>query len=487
MLLFKQIVKQKPHRHAILLGLNCGFNSHIVEMNEDIYRAIEIDDLEALKRFLAVQGGVDATIAVPSKGRRLDFPRDAQDVPFVVSPLMLACKLGRKNAVKLLVSSGCKVNFTTSISGTARALYKRSFNHPDFWASPLILACAGRHKDIVHILLKFRASPDKTSIINHRLEAVSPLFVASSTGDFHVVDLLLQYGARTNVFCMGLAPIHAACRAGNPEVVAALIRNGSSVNCKDDNFGCTPLHEACKIGSTDTVRVLLASGANTDALSSTQNSNFSRVHRSLAPKLPINGTQSVSCGVSALSLAIAGAHWGVAQALIEHEASANVPDTYGRTPLHYLCGCSSRDEEGEIRTFHALLRGGADLERRDHNAFKGLHYAAALNKWKLIEVWLSLLGRPIPNRAGNKETCLHVACAFGSTESASSLIDSGKFIQAYNGDGHLPFHLACAGGHIFIVDMMLRRGLCPPDTPTLSGETGAMVSGVAAHAHSALS
>ncbi len=174
-----------------------------------------------------------------------------------------------------------------------------------------------------------------------------------------------------------------ACRAGNPEVVAALIRNGSSVNGKEDEFGCTPLHEASKMGWTDVVKVLLASGASADALSSTQSAGRSS-SSSLLPPLPMAGSDCARLGVSALTLAVAGAHWKTVQALLEqhHEggtsASPNVPDTHGRVPLHYLCGGHPGrrhgDPDAEVRAFHALLRAGADLQRRDHNGFIGLQY-----------------------------------------------------------------------------------------------------------------
>ena len=520
---FKQCIKSweeltaPPHYnfHCPLTRWNSSF-----AMNDDLFRAIETSDFEALRRFLAIQGGVDATVAVPLSDNAPHNRTESHQTPMVVTPLMVACKLANRDAVRILVSSNCNVNKTTSINGAPRALYKRSFSHPDFWATPLILASAAGHRDIVEVLLKSRASPDKTSIINHRLEAVSPLFVACSgrTGDvttrndasffdpgsvdassaiqsgrerrsnFHIVDLLLRYGARVNVFCCGLAPIHVACRVGDAEVVAALIRNGSSVNCKDDEFGCTPLHEASKMGWVSTVKVLLASGANVDALSSTQNTDFARAYQSLLPRLPIKGTHVIRCGVSALTLAVAGRHWDTMNALLEHESNPNVPDTHGRVPLHFLCGGrrlsggsvpenrrAAEEEEAELRAFHQLHRAGADLERRDHNGFKGMHYAAATNRSRLLEVWVAQLGRHVVNRGSNKETCLHLACAFGAADALSVLLESGKFIQAYNDDGLLPFHLACAHGHCRVVEVLLRRGICPYDIPTLNGENGIWV------------
>ncbi len=164
-------------------------------MNDDLFSAIVSSDFEALRRFLAVQGGVDATVAVPLEegGAKTHGKTEEHREPTIVTPLMVSCKLGNFDAVKILVSSNADVNkATSSVTGGARALYKRSFAHPEFWASPLILACAGARQEVVGFLLRARASPDKTSIINHRLEAVSPLFVACTTGNIHVVDLLLR-------------------------------------------------------------------------------------------------------------------------------------------------------------------------------------------------------------------------------------------------------------------------------------------------------
>ena len=444
-------------------------------MQNDLYSSIINADFEALRRFLAVQGSVDATVAVPFRDSRLHNTAQETVTPMVVTPLMAAAKLGSYDAVKILVSSNCNVNLTTSVSGSTRTLYKRSFQHPDFWANPLILACAGSHTEIVNLLLRARASPDKKSIFNHRLDAVTPLHVACSIGSFQVVDALLRYGARVNVVCLGYLPLHIACRSGNCDIVSLLVRNGSSVNGKDDTFGCTPLHECSKLGHTNVVMALLASGAHVDALTSIQNVDFVRAHQTLLPDVPLNGSRNFACGVSPLMLAIAGAHWEVAHALLQHKSDPNVQDVHGRGALHYLCGRRATESEAEIRLFHVLLKQGADVHRRDHKGFKGLHYAAAMNKSQLVDVWVAQLGRHINDKATSKDTSLHLACTFGSEAVVSVLLESGKFVQSYNNDGMLPIHLACAHGHYQIVEIVLRRGICRPDTPTLAGESGSDV------------
>ncbi len=55
----------------------------------------------------------------------------------------------------------------------------------------------------------------------------------------------------------GEAPLHIACKRGDPDRACALLSSGADPNARDHN-GWTPLHEACVAGSAECVRALLA-------------------------------------------------------------------------------------------------------------------------------------------------------------------------------------------------------------------------------------
>ena len=59
-------------------------------------------------------------------------------------------------------------------------------------------------------------------------------------------------------------PLHYAAKAGDAEVVRALIDAGENVNAQN-NCGGTPLHSATVFGHSDVVRILIEAGADVNA------------------------------------------------------------------------------------------------------------------------------------------------------------------------------------------------------------------------------
>jgi ankyrin repeat protein len=70
------------------------------------------------------------------------------------------------------------------------------------------------------LLLEFNANPDTAD--GGTLQ--TPLHIAAEAGDVGVVELLLQYRARTNVKeADGDTPLHLASSASFPDIVAMLL------------------------------------------------------------------------------------------------------------------------------------------------------------------------------------------------------------------------------------------------------------------------
>ena len=92
----------------------------------------------------------------------------------------------------------------------------------------------------------------------------SPLHVASRTGHFNVLKILIGQGSQVdlkNKFKQ--TPLHLAVKKGYLEIVNYLVLNGADINLKDSE-GNTALAWACKYGQTAIARQLVKLGAQTN-------------------------------------------------------------------------------------------------------------------------------------------------------------------------------------------------------------------------------
>ncbi|CAK8671925.1 unnamed protein product [Clavelina lepadiformis] len=89
----------------------------------------------------------------------------------------------------------------------------------------------------------------------------SPLHWACREGHMHIVDILINRGARINAANMGDdTPLHNAAQMGHLDIVKKLIKNKSDVNAINEH-GNTPLHYACFGQHAACGEELVASGA----------------------------------------------------------------------------------------------------------------------------------------------------------------------------------------------------------------------------------
>ena len=82
----------------------------------------------------------------------------------------------------------------------------------------------------------------------------------------------------------------------------------------------------------------------------------------------------------------------VVEALLEYDADPNIPDGYGRTPLH----CSARN--GHVASVVSLLNGGANINAKDKNGHTALQLAK--KHCKNNEELLGILNNAV--KKGNK-------------------------------------------------------------------------------------
>ena len=162
---------------------------------------------------------------------------------------LVACENGDSVEVRRYIKEGIDPNVARSSGATA-----------------LSYAVAGRHSDVVKLLLDAKADPNRDSF------GLLPLFQAAENGDLASVKSLLAAGAKVN------APLHAvdedlkaregdtalmACGSptGKASVVKALVAAGGDVNQKAKN-GKTAVMQAVAAENVEVLRALVESKAD---------------------------------------------------------------------------------------------------------------------------------------------------------------------------------------------------------------------------------
>ncbi len=115
-------------------------------------------------------------------------------------------------------------------------------------------------QDIQGMLNAARARAELTGMLDERnLRRQTPLHIAADAGRREVVELLLDYGAPTNVVdSRGETALHKAAAGGHSSVVLLLLERGAMV--LSDKQGQTALHRAAGRGHATAVAVMLRHG-----------------------------------------------------------------------------------------------------------------------------------------------------------------------------------------------------------------------------------
>lgn len=213
-----------------LLMLEKGARVNLVDENglSPLAHALKTNSMELIKALLAK--GADPNQEAKIKG---------------ASPLEIVIDSDNPEILELLIGSGLKVNFDTT----------------------LLKAITEGKEKIIPLLIKKGARPN---IMNSYGQPA--IWLATTKGKISAVKSLLEGGAVTNVADSQnkTTPLIVAAYRGYKEILKLLIDSKANLELSDKN-GLTALAYAVTRGSPETVETLITAGANVNATDSRGN------------------------------------------------------------------------------------------------------------------------------------------------------------------------------------------------------------------------
>lgn len=214
--------------------------------NRNLFDAVEIGDIDAAQTAI-------------SRGATINKHRYSVFIPNVVlmnpTPLIIACKNGDMEMIKMLLSNGADINLSDSITGK----------------TPLLAALHGTKEN--RFTLAFYLIENGANIhitLTNNSPFAECLFVSekdpAETIDegFALFQYLIESGAPISVIPFNESALTYAAHYGNYKAVDYLLRNQYFEVDDYDDKGNTALIVAAKHNQIEIVQLLLHHGARTD-------------------------------------------------------------------------------------------------------------------------------------------------------------------------------------------------------------------------------
>ena len=352
------------------LDVNIGENDGWTPLHD----AATLGQLESVRTLLRLGGRESMTKIAGSHG----------------TPLHQAVEKGHKDIVSLLLDEGCPITVVDSrdrsvlhyaaqvgqihvIEMLAQQRLDVNIDDDEGWTPLHYAAVCGQLESVLTLLrLGGRESMTKVADIYG-----TPLHLAVAIGHKDIVSLLLNEGCPINVVnSEGRSVLHYAAQYGQIHMIKMFSEQGLDVN-KGDNVGMTPLHDAAACGQLESVLTLLRLGGRESmtkiagTCGTPLHQAVGKGHKDIVSLLlnegcPINAVNSV--GKSVLHFAAHGCQIDMIEMLAEQGLDVNIGDDEGLTPLHYAA------ERGHITTFNELVSIGGNVHHMDNFGMKCSDY-----------------------------------------------------------------------------------------------------------------
>ena len=372
-------------------------------------------------------------------------------------------------------------------------------------------ACEHGNVEVVETFLKSGGNVHAPVLgKSDRFLDLSPIHFASKGGQIQVVEILLSYGADTEMLsCVSQErPLHLAIQAGQVAMVQYFLDNGTNVSVPD-GVSAQAIHLAAVWGSTEILSLLLGRGAAIDAAMAdgAQPLHMASKHRHRANvikflcsqgadieartnhgRTPLyyayfhnavdnmeallelgaaHSPQGPSIIETALRHSRTPCHSQVTRLLLERGLDPNRPVSGRPSALHAYLGlnCYRLPEHAEI--IKLLLLYGADVNLQDSKGDTPLHYLCS-HSWlpterrrlgiQLAKLLLKSM-RNVDTVNFDGRTALGVSVEMESSEWLSKpLIDSGSRLLLRKPHIELGLHLhQSSGGGLFYLGCYVRQ------------------------------
>ncbi|KAJ7444177.1 ankyrin repeat domain-containing protein [Mycena latifolia] len=314
---------------------------------------------------------------------------------------------------------------------------------------PLCISAAGGLEVTMRQLLTQGIAPEDMD---------AALCAASSTGHIHLVQLLIDAGAKMNSEddCYG-HPLAAASGNGHDLVVQFLIENGADVNAQGRRFG-NALQTASMHGHELVAQLLIMKGVDVNAQGGIYGNALQAAlengHQSVVQLLIEKGADVNAQGGhfgNALQAASMDGHKSVVQLLIEKGADVNAQGGYYGNALQAAL------EHGHESVVQLLIEKGADV-----NAQRGTYgnalQAASMRGYDSVVQLLIEKDANVNAQGGYYGNALQAASWNGHKSVVQLLIEKGADVSAQGGHYRNALQAAAWNGHESVIQLLIEKG-----------------------------
>lgn len=277
------------------------------------------------------------------------------------SPLVLACKTGRKDIVTTLPNTGMDINKVD----------------PNNVKTALVTAIQGNNLEIVRILLQHNADLERA------VADKSPLIWAIEGNSIEIVNILLPKIKNISGSQVDVTPLCQAIQQGNTKIVEILLKNKVDVNVNSVENDLSPLELAVERGLTTVVKSLLTlNKINIQNSNSLLSWATQKKHKDIIITLinKIDTPNVIQFSTPPLlNWAAQNGYTDIAQLLLEKKADVNQEGNDGYSPLHWAA------KNGNTDIAQLLLEKNAYIDKNNKDGHSPLALAFMENHKAIIE------------------------------------------------------------------------------------------------------